>query len=192
VVALGKARRHVHSRLVGTIPARRLAIAAILTAALAFTVGLSSPLAKYQITSSSMEPTLHCSGRPGCLGPKPDKVLVDRAAYVFLAPKRGDIVLLRIPPGYCAVNNALAVKRIVAGPHDEIPESLSWGAVGSHRGSDRGGFDPEARMAAGRYFVAGDNRAWSCDSRSFGPIARAAIVGEVVLIYGPLNRVRVP
>jgi signal peptidase I len=40
--------------------------------------------------------------------------------------------------------------------------------------------------------VLGDNRSFSQDSREFGPVPRDAIIGRVVLIYWPLDRIGVP
>ena len=48
---------------------------------------------------------------------------------------------------------------------------------------------PAWHAPAGRYFVMGDNRADSCDSRAFGSIARADIVGKVFFVYWPPKRI---
>ena len=44
------------------------------------------------------------------------------------------------------------------------------------------------RIPKGRYFVMGDNRAQSCDSREWGPIERKAIIGPVFMVYLPVSR----
>ena len=51
---------------------------------------------------------------------------------------------------------------------------------------------PFARLGARQYFVLGDNRSESQDSRDFGPVPRAAIFGRVFLIYWPLGRFGTP
>jgi signal peptidase I len=46
-------------------------------------------------------------------------------------------------------------------------------------------------VPAGTYFMMGDNRTDSGDSRQFGPMPKADIIGEAFLIYWPLNRLRI-
>ena len=67
--------------------------------AIAFVLIFQAEVAKpYRIPSSSMEPTLHCA-RPGafCLGRFSDRVIVNRLAYRFGSPKRGQIVVFEAP-----------------------------------------------------------------------------------------------
>ncbi len=59
-------------------------------------------------------------------------------------------------------------------------------SYGSDQGSD---FGPE-KIPAGYYFMMGDNRTFSDDSRYWGPIPRSQIVGRVFMIYWPLNRIQ--
>jgi Signal peptidase, peptidase S26 len=51
---------------------------------------------------------------------------------------------------------------------------------------------PATHLGPNQYFVLGDNRGASQDSRDFGPVPRAAIFGRVFLIYWPLGRFGVP
>jgi signal peptidase I len=48
----------------------------------------------------------------------------------------------------------------------------------------------DLHLAPGQYFMMGDNRTNSYDSRYFGPIKEANILGQVVLRYWPLDRVQ--
>ena len=80
---------------------RRLVDWAITIAvALAFVLAFEAEVAKpFRIPSSSMEPTLHCA-KPGawCEGRFSDRVIVNRLAYRFSSPKRGQIVVFYAPP----------------------------------------------------------------------------------------------
>jgi len=68
------------------------------------------------------------------------------------------------------------VKRCLAGPGDIVPPGLGQAAG--------------TVMPPDRYFMVGDNRAESRDSRSFGPVPRSAIVGRAVLVYWSVDPAR--
>src|SRR5947207_14944138 len=83
------------------MPGLRKLVDWALTLALAagFVLVFEAEVAKpYRIPSSSMEPTLHCA-RPGawCEGKFSDRVIVNRLAYRFSSPKRGQIVVFTPP-----------------------------------------------------------------------------------------------
>jgi signal peptidase I len=50
---------------------------------------------------------------------------------------------------------------------------------------------PVVRIPEGRYFMMGDNRSGSCDSRAWGTVARNDIIGKVVATYWPPDRVSI-
>jgi signal peptidase I len=136
-----------------------------------------------------------------------DHVLVDRLAYRVKAPQRGDVVVFH-PPG----QEAVYIKRIIGVPGDTI--SLRDGAVyvngrrldepyvkesaGALERTDPWSSDATASWSlitpyvvpAGNYFVMGDNRTDSDDSRDWGPVPRAAILGEAVVTFWPLGHLR--
>jgi signal peptidase I len=171
--------------------------------ALAFVLAFEAEVAKpYRIPSSSMEPTLHCA-RPGawCLGAFNDRVLVNRLAYRFSAPKRGQIVVFTAPARAweCAPGDAgtTFVKRLVGLPGEQVSERRGLVYVDGRRlrepyvdpalRDDRTGVWP--RVASGHYFFLGDDRAHSCDSRTWGTVAGRKLIGPVLVTYWPPSRV---
>src|ERR1700693_4788512 len=110
-------------------PWRRLADWALTVAlAIAFVLVFEAEVAKpYRIPSSSMEPTLHCA-KPGmwCLAGTNDRVLVNRLAYDFESPKRGQIVVFTAPPttARCGSGDSGStfVKRLIGLPGDTVSE----------------------------------------------------------------------
>jgi signal peptidase I len=119
--------------------------------------------------------------------------MVSRLSYWLHSPQAGDIVVFELvsPSGLARV-----VKRIIGTPGDLLSERDGWWFRNgirlaepyvSHRG--RGDVKP-VRVGPSRYYVLGDNRTFSRDSRDFGAIARSAIVGKVCMIYAPFHRIR--
>ena len=112
------------------------------------------------VSGDSMEPALSDG----------DRVLVSRAAYRFGAgPSRGDIVLLRR-----SVAGVETLKRVAAGPGDSLPD----GGTPAYPLS----------LSHGEYWVLGDNRDVSRDSRAFGPVGRHEIAGRAWYRYAPGER----
>jgi signal peptidase I len=58
--------------------------------------------------------------------------------------------------------------------------------------ADRKDFGKTWNVAPGHYFMLGDNRGGSCDSRSWGAVPRASLIGPVVFRYWPLTRIGFP
>jgi signal peptidase I len=158
----------------------------------------------FRIPSASMEPTLHC-GKPvdGCRSRVSDRIIANRLAYRFHAPERGDIVVFRTGANVEAACSARGtfVKRIVGLPGERV--SMRNGSVFIDgvllkepylpRPTDRGGESGEwPRNPRDGYFVLGDNRSRSCDSRRWGVVPRADIIGRADLRYWPPNRVGRP
>jgi signal peptidase I len=158
----------------------------------------------YRIPSSSMEPTLHCA-RPGsgCEARFSDRVLANRFIYHLRDPRRGEIVVFQTPPqaqARCGAGGTF-VKRIVGLPGDRVEERLVRGDgyvfingrrlqepyVQPARRQVPESFGP-VTVPAGRYFMMGDNRESSCDSRAWGSVPRENIIGKVFATYWPPNR----
>jgi signal peptidase I len=154
----------------------------------------------FEVQQESMMPTVN----PG------EYVLIDKISPRFNDYERGDIVVFQPPTGF-GQGGVPFIKRVIGLPGDTV--SLENGRVfvtqpgGSPvrldepyvvRGIDGGAAptlpkDAEGtaswKIAAGTYFVMGDNRPDSQDSRYFGAVDRDLIVGRAWLRYFPLDRV---
>jgi signal peptidase I len=149
------------------------------------------------IPSGSMEPTLKIG----------DRIVVDKLSYRHSGAKAGDIVVFARPPAENCGGGDVAdlVKRVIALPGQTI--SLADGNVFINGRPQREPWLPapvRSTTLAGPagtsynlqkpfvvpsddYFVMGDNRTESCDSRYWGPISKSLIVGKVVVRIWPLG-----
>jgi signal peptidase I len=154
---------------------------------------------EFSIPAASMEPTLHCAA-PGvqCLANTADRILV--RPYGASRPARGDIVAFHTPPGAlvrCGVGGVF-LKRIIGLPGERWSERDGFVYIDGERIAEpyiprayRDDFTYGVRtIPAGRYFVLGDNRPGSCDSRRWGSVPRRNIIGKAIAIYWPPSRVR--
>jgi signal peptidase I len=155
----------------------------------------------YRIPSSSMEPTLHCARpQPGCEARFSDRVLANRFIYHFRKPHRGDIIVFKTPPlakQKCGAGGTF-VKRLIGLPSETWEEKngtiyidgkkLIEPYIKSGR-RDTGTSYPPRKIPDGMYFMMGDNRTQSCDSREWGPVPRDNLIGEVFAVYWPPNRI---
>jgi signal peptidase I len=165
----------------------------------------------YRIPSSSMEPTLNCAkgpAFPGCLGNSSDRVLACRICLDFRSPSRGDIVVFNTPTDAAAKcgEGGTFVKRVIGLPGDTIREDdngfiwvKSAGAnefvklkepylTASRRLADSQHFG-QVWKAGNGYFMMGDNRPESCDSRAWGSVPRSKLIGTVFFVYWPPDRI---
>jgi signal peptidase I len=155
----------------------------------------------YRIPSSSMEPTLHCGDKPvgGCEARYSDRVLACRICYDFESPHRGDIVVFNTPPEakIACGSGGVFVKRLIGLPGETWQEKngyiyidgkmLKEPYIKANR-RDYGVNLPPVHIGKGQYFMMGDNRAGSCDSRKWGTVPRHDLIGKVIATYWPPTR----
>jgi signal peptidase I len=154
----------------------------------------------YRIPSESMEPTLHCA-RPGegCEARFNDRILACRICYRLSSPGRGDIVVFNTPPAAktdCGTGGVY-VKRLIGLPGESWEERDGFVYIDGRR-LDEPWVKPDRRdtethgplvIPAGHYFLMGDNRRFSCDSRTWGTVDRSELIGKVIAVYWPPNRI---
>lgn len=135
----------------------------------------------FWIPSESMVPTIEIN----------DKVIVTNFSYWFEGPQRGDVVVFRYPqdpkkdyikrciglPGETIQfqNSQLYVNgQLVEEPY--LPEGLQFEDYGP------------VQVPEGQYFMCGDNRNHSSDSRAWGFVEKKFIIGKAQVIYWPFDR----
>jgi signal peptidase I len=161
---------------------------------------LEAEVAKpYRIPSSSMEPTLHCA-KPAawCQASFSDRVIVNRLAYRFENPSRGQIVVFNAPPTAArrCGEAGTYVKRLIGLPGDVLTERAGYWKIDGKpleepyiSPSERGTQDGTWRVPRGMYFFMGDDRIHSCDSRMWGSVPRSALIGPLFITYWPPDRI---
>jgi signal peptidase I len=181
----------------------------IVAVALGLALGIQAFLVKpFRIPSESMVPTLEISQR----------VLVDRVSVRFSDPHRGDIVVFKPPKGaddnVCGVNHpdneacpkptpersdTNFIKRVVAEPGDRLKVIDGRVYINGER-QDEPFIRPDAgcgicnlpreiKIPPDHFFMMGDNRGESADSREWGPVPKKWIVGNAFFTYWPPGRV---
>ncbi|MGC9995638.1 MAG: signal peptidase I [Terriglobia bacterium] len=162
------------------------ALAGLLVGVLDYAAISSLTIRFYRISTNSMAPTISAG----------DRIAVDLRYYSDHTPERGDVVVVKRPNGMLIVKRIAALggevaegkegrvfvnekpfddrHRVEAREVQQMPPSLK-GVME---------FGPES-VPAGRFFVLGDNRTHSWDSRSpdFGPVDRSDIRGKVLYAY---------
>ena len=142
-----------------------------LAVAIVLAVAVRSMVRIYAIPSASMLPTLQVG----------DHIVVLRDG----GPQRGDVVVFHDP----RVSDELMVKRIVATAGDLVGSANGRVTIGGHtlaepylaEGAASGSIAPQI-VPANCYFVLGDNRGNSFDSRQWGVLPRELLVGRAVMV----------
>ncbi len=158
---------------------RRIFLVAVLCAAALLVIRLVW-LKPYEIPSPSMAPTLE----PG------DCILVNKLAYLSHGPVRGDIVVFKYPLDPARV----FIKRVVAleGENFEVNSSqvyingIPWSEP--YLAREQYASFSRQQVPTGCLLVLGDNRNHSRDSRDWGMLPKANLLGKAIYIYSPVRR----
>lgn len=138
------------------------------------------------IPSGSMEPTLKVG----------DRVLVNKLSYDLHSIHRGDVVVFTRPPKDYSPGIKDLIKRVIGLPGESISGKDGAVYINGHRlkepwlpkGVTTAPF-PAVVVPHGDYFVMGDNRGDSADSRVIGPISGKLIVGRAFIKVWPISRI---
>jgi len=181
----------------------------IVAVALGLALGIQAVLVKpFRIPSESMVPTLQVGQR----------VLVDRVTFRIGQPERGDVVVFKPPAGAdentCGVSHSSDspcpkptaarsdtnfIKRVVAVGGDRIKvidgrvflngRRQNEPFINEDKGCDICDLPRQIQIPKGMYFMMGDNRGESADSRYWGPIPKKWMIGQAFMTYWPPGRV---
>lgn len=124
-----------------------------------------------------------------------DYLIIDEISYRFEAPQRGDVIVFRYPLD----PSVFYIKRIIGLPGETV--SINHGNVSiteadgtaltlgeSYISAEDATYNEKVTLSAGDYFVMGDNRPNSSDSRVWGPLPAKDIIGRVFLRLLPASR----
>ncbi len=140
------------------------------------------------VSGASMDNTFHNN----------DYLIVDQASYHFEDPKRGEVIIFRYPNDPAQ----FFIKRVIGIPGDHITVENNIVTVTAADGTTSVLNEPyiksmnninhtDVTLSDSDYFVMGDNRDRSSDSRFWGTLPRKNIVGRAVLRLFPFNKVSV-
>ncbi len=130
----------------------------------------------FRMTGPSMQPAL----------PAGEDVSVNKLAYLFSKPSRGDVIVFHYP----ADPTQEFIKRVIGIPGDtvKVTQDQIWiDGVLLHEPYITQPVNPQPitlTLSANQYFVAGDNRPFSSDSRSWGPVPLEYIIGRAEWAFG--------
>ncbi len=140
------------------------------------------------VRGASMEPTFEDR----------EYLIIDEVTYYFNAPERGEVIVFRYPRD----PRQFFIKRIIGLPGEKV--ETKDGRVKLYNAAYPDGFtleefylvppgketQPNLTITLGQdeYFVLGDNRGFSSDSRVWGPLHKKLIVGRVLFRAWPLSR----
>jgi|SRR3989344_3591498 len=139
------------------------------------------------VKGSSMEPNFHNG----------DYILTEKVSYKFRGPQRGEVIVFKAPNR----PDADYIKRIIGLPGEKIKVIEGIIYVNGQKLPEQ--YEPinfqtfsgrflqegqEFTVPENQYFVFGDNRSHSSDSREFGPVDKDFIIGRALIRYWPAPR----
>ncbi|MEA3398320.1 MAG: signal peptidase I [Patescibacteria group bacterium] len=145
----------------------------------------------FYVKGASMEPNFYDH----------EYLIIDEISYRFNEPKRGDIVVFRYPRN----PQEYFIKRMIALPGESVQIKDGQVIIFNSENSDSivleeaylaedlktyGLSENKVELGSNEFFVLGDNRNSSKDSRSFGPVNRSYIIGKVLLRGWPFDRIK--
>lgn len=160
---------------------------AVKTVALVFIVAFvirNFLIQTFVIDGASMEPNFHDS----------EYILIDKISYRFALPQRGEVIVFKPEP-----SSDSYIKRVIGLPGENVRFYNNDVYINNrkleesyldHNSLTRFNANKIFELNDNEYFVLGDNRGNSKDSRSFGPIDKNQIEGRVFVIFFPLDSFR--
>jgi len=142
-------------------------------------------LQPFYIPSGSMEPTLMIN----------DRIIVSKISYRLHQPERGDIVVFKYPLD----TKRDFVKRLIAKSGETVEVRDSKLYINNELVPEKylpeglvikGDYGPE-QVPEGSYFMMGDNRNNSDDSRIWGFLPKDLVIGKAVVVYWPFQHIRI-
>ncbi len=143
-----------------------------------------------EINGASMEPNFHNG----------EFILTNKVLYKFRDPIRGDVIIFKSPKN----KEVDYIKRIIGLPGDTVKLQNNSFYVNGQKVDEPylspdstifgGSFlreNEEITVPPGQYFLAGDNRPHSSDSREFGTIAKEDFIGTAIFRYFPFSQMGV-
>lgn len=140
----------------------------------------------YVVSGASMSPTFETG----------HYLIIDKISYKFNPPKRDDVIVMKFPED----TSRDFIKRIIGLPGETV--QIKDGVVTIINAANPKGFklnesfvkypkldNTTITLSLNEYFVMGDNRAGSYDSRVWGPLPKSDIIGKPLLRLYPINQI---
>lgn len=140
----------------------------------------------FVVNGSSMEPTFYTN----------EYLVVDQLSYTFGEPQRGDVIIFRYP----LIPSRFFIKRVIGLPGETVKLTGSQVEIKPIDSEDFFVLDEpyiefdkdtflENTLDVDEYFVMGDNRLSSLDSRNWGPLKESFIVGKAFVRLYPISKI---